>query len=287
MQDWAAETATLDFQLKRLGATLETIGTQFGKDVLPVVTEGVKLFTDFLGAISKNKAEIVALGGVITAILVPAIGLYLKGALLSSSGAIMSVLRAYQRLIFGQTEEQVALGRMDASLGVNDAALQANAGALTSDSAAATRTGGLAGIGGGTMGVLGRLGLGALGGYMAGQIIRGNAGSSLSTRQTNTANVRTLLGDVGEGAILGGTVGSVIPGVGTLLGGALGGLGGAIYGGHTQITGALTHGWDDLFGGSPAPPPRTRAHIVAHVSIDGKDVTATVKQNVKRTAARK
>jgi TP901 family phage tail tape measure protein len=283
MSDWAQTTETLNFQLHRLGAELETIGTKFGTAVLPAVTKGVKLFTDFLTVIGKNKALLIAIGGVITAVLVPAIGLYLQRALMSSSGAIMSVLSAYRRLIFGQTEEQVALGRMDGSLAVNDAALRANAGALTSDDAAAMRTGGLAGAGGG---MIGKLAMGA-GAYYAASLAQGSASSALSTRQSNVANLRTLLGDAGKGAAIGGTIGSIVPGPGTAIGATAGALGGTIYAGRSQIAGAATGAWDDVFGGGTPAPPRTRAHIVAHVTLDGKDVTASVKQNVKRTANRK
>jgi TP901 family phage tail tape measure protein len=291
MEDWAKTTETLNFQLHRLGGELQTIGTAFGKDVLPYVTDGVKLFTDLLSIVGHNKVELMLLGTAVTAILVPAIGLYLKRALLSSEGAIMSVFRAYQRLIFGQTEEQLALQRTNIILAEQTGATNTLATAderLGATSATAGRTGGLAGLGGGVGGILGKLGLGAFGAYTAGSLIRGSAGSAISTHQSNAANLRTLLGDAGEGAIAGGTIGSVIPIIGTGIGATAGALAGTIYGERHQIASALTHGWDDLFGGgSSAPPPRTRAHIVAHVYIDGKDVTAATKQNVQRTAARK
>lgn len=146
MSDWSKTTGTLTFQLHRLGGELETLGTKFGNTILPVVTEGVKVFGDFLDIIGKNKALIILLGGAITAVLVPAIGVYLKRALLSSQGSIMAVLRAYQRLIFGQSEEDAALVREDKALSVNDAALQANAGAQEADNVA--HKGGIVPVGG-------------------------------------------------------------------------------------------------------------------------------------------
>jgi hypothetical protein len=286
MSDWAQTTQTLNFQLHRIGAELETIGTNFGKDVLPAVTEGVKLFTDFLTVIGKNKALLIGLGSVITAILVPAIGLYLKGALLSSSGAIMGVLRAYQRLIFGQSEEQVALARMDGSLSVNDAALRANAGALTSDDAAAMRTGGLAGAGGGLGGkFLGAAGL-AGAGLLASSLIPGRY--TLNSKASATSQTESILKSTLAGAGIGAGIGSFFGPEGTLIGGGIGGASGAIYSERSQIASVGRGAWDDLFGGgSPAPPPRSRLNVHAHLYVDGKQMTTTVKQNVKKAAARR
>ena len=47
MKDWATYTATADFQLKKLDATVHNLGISFGTDLLPVLAEGVR-FTEFL-----------------------------------------------------------------------------------------------------------------------------------------------------------------------------------------------------------------------------------------------
>jgi TP901 family phage tail tape measure protein len=268
MSDWADTTKTLNFQLHRLGGELQTIGTAFGKDVLPGVTEGIKVFTNFLDVIGKNKALIVALGGAITAVLVPAIAVYLKRALLSSQGSIMAVLNAYKRLILGQTEEDASLARMDAALAANDAALRTNAAAARTDglsplAGAAPKITKAAPVAAG-MGGSGVLGLAALGGgiYAAARDTKAIlAGKAAWDPLHITKYVRGT--EINHGLAVGFD-----------------------YGRH-QIAHAASSLWDDLTDHHPTTtPPRTRAHIVAHVYIDGKQVTATVKQNVKRTANR-
>ena len=116
MKDWKAETATLDFQLHKLGATIETLGTKFGQKLIPPLTKVVGMFTNMLKWLDKNKGVAEGLGVVISAVLVPAIGIYLRRSLLSANGAIMSVFSGYKRLILGQTQEQAALARTDAAL---------------------------------------------------------------------------------------------------------------------------------------------------------------------------
>lgn len=294
MEDWSATTKTLTFQLHQLGAELETLGTQFGTAVLPWVTKGISGFTGLLKVIDQNKVLAFGLAGVITATLVPAIGLYLYRAMFSAGGAIRSVIGGYQRLIFGQTEEQVALARTNGILAEQTGLTNGLAGADTrlagaSEETALGRSGGLAGLGGGIGGKLLTAGALAGGGIIAGSLIRGSAGATLSSKETTANQIRTVLGDMGEGAGIGAAVGSFIPGVGTLVGAGVGAAAGGIYGERHQIGHALSSGWDDVFGGgssSPAPA-RTRAHLVAHVYIDGKEVTKAVTKNVKSSAARR
>lgn len=295
MDDWSATTKTLNFQLHSLGGELETIGTQFGTKVLPWVSKGVGVFTDLLKVLDKNRALAITLASVVTAVLVPAIGLYLYRALLSSGGAIRSVIGAYSRLIFGQTEEQLALQRTNIVLGEQTVLTGRLAGedlALAgASSTAAGRAGGLAGAGRGIGGKL--LGAASLagGGYLAGSLIRGNSGSTVSSHQTNSQNIRSVLGDMVEGGGIGAGLGSVIPGVGTVIGGAVGTAAGGIYGERHQIGSALKTGWDDLFGGGSSgtsvPTGRSRLHVVAHVYIDGKEVKNATVKYTKAQAARK
>ncbi len=301
MDDWSRTTQTLTFQLHRLGAELETIGTQFGTAVLPWVTKGVEGFTDFFNILDHNKALTIALGTAVTAVLVPAIGLYLYRSLLSTGGAIRSVISAYSRLILGQTAEQAAMERTNAILVTQTAETNTLAGAdqrlaLASDEVSVSqggRVGGLAGLGRGVGGkVLGAAGLAAAG-YLGGQMIRGNAGSTLSSNQSNSQKIRSVLGDMAEGAGAGAAIGSVIPGVGTAIGAGVGAAAGGIYAERHQIAHAATSAWDDIFGGGSSQPtfhtstPRAKLHVVAHVQIDGKDVTAATVKTVKKTAARR
>lgn len=116
MKDWAKETHTLDFQLSKLGATIETLGTSFGTKLIPPLTKAVSLFTDMLKWFDKNKWAAIALGGAVSAVLVPAMGLYLYRALFKTSGAIRTVLQGYGNLIRGNHAEQTALKQTSAQL---------------------------------------------------------------------------------------------------------------------------------------------------------------------------
>jgi TP901 family phage tail tape measure protein len=320
MSDWAQTTQTLNFQLHRLGGELETIGTAFGKDVLPGVTEGIKLFTDFLTVVGKNKALVIGLGTAVTAVLVPAIGLYLQRALLSSSGSIMSVLRAYRRLILGQSAEEVALGRMDASLVANDAALRTNAGALYGDEAAGTGVGGAKGLKALLGGVAGKAGLGALTASIVAPLLNQYAGPQLKKALGGRGKTDAM--DALTGAMLGMYFGPEGAAVGAGLGalyGERGHLGsdlknlrhgvasGFDYDRHqfahigADVRHDAAHWLDDINpfggggggggGGSSTPRPVTLPQGVirnqVQVFIDGRQVAAAVQRNLKKTAFRK
>lgn len=292
MEDWAATTKTLNFQLHSLGGEFETIGTQFGQDVLPTVSTGIRLFTDLLKILDKNKALAIGLGTAVTAVLVPAIGVYLYRALLSSGGAIRTVIRGYGGLISGQTAEQLSLARTDASLAATTGATERLAGA-DAGLAGSSRTGGLAGLGGGMGGMLIKGAALAGGGYLAGSLIRGKNGATLSSGQSTSGKIRTVGGDIIEGAGIGAGIGTLIPipGLSTALGAGIGAVAGGVYGERHQIGSALDRGWDDLFGGggskqSSATPARkliVQNHIT--VEIDGKKVTKAVTKRTKATAA--
>ena len=78
------------------------------------------MFTNLLKWLGKNKGVAEGLGVVISAVLPPAIGIYLRRSLLSANGAIMSVFSGYKRLILGQTQEQATFARTDAALAKDD-----------------------------------------------------------------------------------------------------------------------------------------------------------------------
>ena len=116
-QDWIKTTQLLDFQMHQLRATVKTLGTTFGQELIPPLTKAIGLFTDLLKWADKNKEVVLGLAGAVSLVLVPAIGVYLYRALLSSGGAIRTVIQGYANLISGQTAEQLALARTDGALG--------------------------------------------------------------------------------------------------------------------------------------------------------------------------
>ena len=114
MEDWITTTGTLRFQLHQLGAEFETLGTKYGRFIQPALTDGVRDLTDFLKFVDHNRAAAIALGGVITAVLAPAIGLYLFRSLDKATQGLQLVIKGFAQLIGGQTAEQAALARTDA-----------------------------------------------------------------------------------------------------------------------------------------------------------------------------
>jgi TP901 family phage tail tape measure protein len=177
MKDWGKYTGTLTYAMKRFDATIKTLGTSLGEHLIPPLTKVLGLIVDTMKWFDRNKAAAIGLASVVGAVLVPAIGVYLYRALLSSGGAIRTVITAYKRLILGQSEEQAAMVSTDAELGTNDAALGTNDAALAANDAAvalntadlaandAARGAGLFGLGGGALGLAGfggaALGVGA------------------------------------------------------------------------------------------------------------------------------
>jgi TP901 family phage tail tape measure protein len=302
--DWAATTKTLDFQLHKLGGTVETLGTTFGVTLLPPLTKALSLFTDLLGLLDKNKGIAIGLATAITAVLAPAIGVYLYRALLSSGGAIRTVLQGYANLISGNTQEQIALSRTDAALAGNDAALATNDKALLTNTAERDGTGGI--VGGTGVGIGGKLGVSALGltaGYLGGNLIRGKSSVSMTNRQSAGANVRSLLGDMGEGAAAGAVLGNAIPipGVGAGIGAGVGAVAGGVVAEHASIEHGLDIAahhikslgddvWDKIFGGGPSASSARVAAPAQNISItlylDGKDITKSVRKQIKATASR-
>jgi TP901 family phage tail tape measure protein len=300
MQDWSATTATLDFQLKRLGDTFETLGTKFGTAVLPTVTKGIKLFTDFLNVIAKNRGLVIGLGGVITAVLVPAIGVYLYRALLSSGGAIRSVLSAYARLFGAQSAEDVALGRTDAALATNDAAYAANARAAAAADGGASGAGGLKGL---TMGAGSKVGLGALTASIVAPLLNQYAGPQL--KKALGTSGKTVGMDALSGAMMGMYFGPEGAALGAALGAAYGdrknlpgqvkNLASGLHSGFDydrhQVAHVASSLWDDITGkgggGSTTMPRGGRLNVHAHLYVDGKEIKNVTAKQVKAQAARK
>ncbi|MGH3265544.1 MAG: phage tail tape measure protein, partial [Trebonia sp.] len=113
---WKRTQGTFDFQLHKFEGTIETLGTTFGTKLLPPLTKALSMMTSFVDFMGKHKGVVIGLASAFTMILVPAIGVYLKRALLGADGAIMTVLRGYRRLLTGQSEEDAALRRTQRQL---------------------------------------------------------------------------------------------------------------------------------------------------------------------------
>lgn len=311
MADWSKETHTLDFQLQKLGATIETLGTKFGLVMIPPLTKAVALFTDMLKWLDKNKEVAYALGEVITAVLAPAIGLYLYRALFKSGGAIKTVLAGYKNLLIGNDAEQIALKKTATQLSLTTAETDALAASDTRLGGAATTAAGKiavedealmsegaagkAGMLGGMKGIGGKLMGGAMlagMGWTVGTMIQNGQGSTVHQGQSVAHAVESEGGDIVKGAGIGAAIGSFIPiPGGTLLGGAVGGLGGAAYGMRHQIGHDVSSAWHDLgdlFGGGDSPSvPKGAIQVHVHpvIEITGKPLTKVMTKQTKKSAA--
>ncbi len=226
---------------------------------------------------------VVALGTAVTAILVPAIGLYLYRALLSSGGAIRGVIDAYTRLIFGQSEEQVALQRTNMVLGESTIATNDLAVADERLAIASGRSGGLAGLG--AVKKVAPAVVGAGGSGLVGVAALG-AALYVTARQTKAL----FEGKTWDPLHVQGATRTVEHGLHT----------GFDYDRHyaahyadtarSHIAAGAEGLWHDVFGGGSSGTSigsgRQRLHIVAHVYLDGKEVTRSVVKQTKATAAR-
>jgi TP901 family phage tail tape measure protein len=221
MEDWIKYTQTLDYQVGRLGKTFETMGTEFGTLIRGPLKDGVKDLTDLLGIFDKNKWAVGALGGAITLVLVPAIGVYLKRALLSEKGALMTVVDWYKKLIASQLAQRTSLGETDAALGANDAALATNTGDLAvNDAASVAKSGGavagllgfLGGKGGTAVGVaLSALGIHELGQH-ANKVLNHQKVPSIQSwkaLEERIGNVKAQMNNAEGGGGIGGAMGKV------------------------------------------------------------------------------
>lgn len=151
LDDLAKAHATLAFQVHALSASFQTLGITLGNALIPVMKVVTTLLRGVTGFLEKNKAVAVGLATAITLVLVPAIGVYLKRALLSTGGSINTVIKAYGRLFGAQAAEDASIGVEDAALATNDASLATNDAALISNDAAevsniASRGGAIGGV---------------------------------------------------------------------------------------------------------------------------------------------
>lgn len=318
--DWATTTKTMTFQLHALDAEVHTLGISFGTALLPPLTKVVGAFTDLLKFFGKNKDAAMALGGVVTAVLAPAMGLYLFGALKRLTGPLRMLIRGFGTLVGGQTAEQIAAARTDAALGAEDASLVGNdTGLAVNDRALLTNAADRAASGGGGLPVgrspmggasgltsaLTKLGLGGLAATIAMPLI--NQATQKKLIHLVGRQAQGVMGDAAAGAMAGMFLGPE--------GAALGAGIGALYGDRTHLLHNLknvgeaehrgvhnavhgldivrhegAHLWDDVFGGGHASTtPNTRPITVRvdnHLYIDGKEVTKVVQKNIKATASR-
>ncbi len=282
MDDWVATTKTLRFQLHSLEGELETLGTQFGTVVLPPLTKVVEGFTDLLKFLDQNKAIAVALGGVITAVLAPAIGVYLYRSLLSSGGAIRTVIQGYAQLITGQTAEQAALAKTDASLATNTTALRVNAAAASGDDAALL--GGGAGLSGVGIGAGGLLGAAVLGAGIYGLYKTRNQAAPRTYAQARIQEALHPANQVGMGGLVAPLNLSKPIGSQGLTTDSIAGLYGAIAEGDTVSAGISKAYAAKQLENLHLPNGRILADV--HVYLDSKELKNGVVKQVRKTAAR-
>jgi TP901 family phage tail tape measure protein len=335
-EDWIATTKTLRFQMHAFGGEVETLGVTFGTKLIPPLTSALGLMTSFMKLLDHHKGLAYALGGAIALVLVPAIGVYLKRALLSNEGSLMTVFRAYRRVITGTDAETEAVRRYNRILDANDAALAGNTGALDREAAAETRAaraGGLGGLGAGGMrgpagtvaadaergGLRGFLGRGVTAGGLAGGpegLVAAAAGygaykGTMTILQHNPTLGKPLIHaatDVVSWLGMGPQIvkpsahagSAMVPYLTSILEGKTKLHGNVTMAdirsqyqdatGHAWVNHNITSAYTDQFkkpGVGQAELGPNRPHLVAHVYLDGKEITASVTKKVKANAARK
>ncbi|MGH9089986.1 MAG: phage tail tape measure protein [Acidimicrobiales bacterium] len=184
MKDWSAYTKTLTYQMKRFEHTIQTLGTALGEKLIPPLTKIVHVMADVFQWFGKNKNVARDLAVVIGAVLVPAIAVYLRRALLSTNGAIMTVVRGYGDLARGNNTERIALQRLQAQLGETTGATDGLAAADARLGGAASSAAGkvaledeaMAGGGVGSIGGVGSVAREAAGGAGLKAMLMGAAG---------------------------------------------------------------------------------------------------------------
>jgi hypothetical protein len=279
MKDWAAYTHTARYETKALGSEVETLGIKLGTELLPPALAVVRGLTSFLKFMQRNKDLAYALGTVITAVLVPAIGVYLFRALLSSGGAIRTVMTGYANLIRGQTAERISLAETDASLTGTTVATGRLAAA--DDALAASSKGGLGGMASKGIGAGGYLAA-ATAGYAAYQgtsyMLKHNIGGS-GTDVTNWGvNAANWLGMGPKQVASQHTKALLAPATIKFLDDV---ATGKTH--NNQITESAAKLELKTAG---LKIPKGRFLIEARVYLDGKQLTNSVVKTVKQTAAR-
>lgn len=250
---------------KSLANLADTIGAVLTPAVKLLLTVGTKL-ADFF---ANNKLAALGLATVVTAVLGPAIGIYLKDRFLAAGGAMSKVIGGYKNLILGTYAEDTALASNDASLVANDAAITTNTGELVANNRA--RSGGAVGlvkkIGGGSGVVgLGALAIPAAAGFAIEQGLAGPFG--LITHKP-TARDRAVYNASKSG--LAGSIHSKAD-FNDLRGLSLGGL-------HLG-------GLDIPHGAAPSAFTAPQQQIHTHVYINGKEILKSVQTQTKKAAAR-
>jgi len=124
-KDFAATTKTMAFQVQSLKGALHDLGIEYGGlelKMAPVVGVLAKV-TDFF---AHNRAAALGLAGVVTAILGPAMGVYMVKKFATAADSIGTVVRGYKGALQGGLRFIGILGKEDAALAANDAALSVN-----------------------------------------------------------------------------------------------------------------------------------------------------------------
>lgn len=138
---WGTQTDTLSYKTGRFTKSLDVLATKLGKDLTPAAKAFLTVGADVATWLGNNQAAALGLAGALTAILGPAMGLYLVRKFKDASGAISDVGKGYvklvrtifTRLIPGLGAEDVALGTTTAA----ERALGATAVTVAGEEAAA------------------------------------------------------------------------------------------------------------------------------------------------------
>ncbi len=176
---WGQQTDTLAFKTGAFEKSLANLADTIGTTLTPVAKGFLTVGTAFFGFLGRNRWAAIALATVVTGVLGPAIGVYLKAKFAEAGGALASVIRGYANLVRAILQRFIpSLRAEDAALATNDASLTANEADVVADDAVASR-GAAARLGlGGAADAAGDAGfLGALGAGTGGAATLGTVGA--------------------------------------------------------------------------------------------------------------
>lgn len=129
----ARQLDTLSGKTGQFTKSLANLADTIGATLTPAVKVLLTMGTDLANLFAQHKLLALGLAGVITAVLGPAIGLYMVDRFKNASGAISRVLAGYKNLILGSAAEDTALATEDGFLTKNASLFGADAAAATAD----------------------------------------------------------------------------------------------------------------------------------------------------------
>ena len=194
--------------MAKFGAALTNLTIQIGQDLMPAVQKVVNGLLDVGSWFSKNKTALYALLG--------GAGAIYAGAAVVKTVSVVAKVVGGVKTVFGAITGLTGTTGLTGVLGLNTAAVNANTLAL-GGKLPSTVPGVVPGAVPGVVRAVGKTALGALALYGYNAFAEPYLKKHLTSQEDRTAN------DVAHGVIIGGTIASIVPGVGTLLGGGVGG----------------------------------------------------------------